>query len=82
MAALTIRRLGLREPVMLVAGWLALPFMWALTIGQAQVLVTFLMTLGAPWAVAFAANLKVFPVLAAIYWLGRREWRPLAVLAA
>ena len=34
---LTIRRLGLREPVLLVAAWLALPIMWALTIGQAQV---------------------------------------------
>ncbi len=81
-AALTLRRLGFREPVLLVAGWLALPFMWALTIGQAHVLVTFLLTLGAPWAVAFAANLKLFPALAAVYWLGRREWRQLATCAA
>ena len=28
-----------------------------------------------PWAVALAANLKVFPILAAIWWLGRRDWR-------
>jgi hypothetical protein len=72
--ALTFRRLGLREPVLLVAGWLALPFMWALTIGQAHILVTLLLTIGAPWAVALAANLKLFPALVAVYWLGRRDW--------
>jgi hypothetical protein len=75
--ALTFRRLGLREPVLLVAAWLALPTMWALVIGQAQVLVTFLLTLGAPWAVALAANAKLFPALAAIYWVGRRDWHSL-----
>jgi hypothetical protein len=80
-AGLTLRRLGLREPVLLVAAWLALPIMWALAIGQAQVLVTFLLALGAPWAVALAANLKLFPVLVAIYWIGRQEWRQLAVFA-
>jgi alpha-1,2-mannosyltransferase len=79
---LTARRLGLREPVLLVAGWLALPIMWALSIGQAHVLVTFLLTLGAPWAVALAANLKLFPLLVAVYWIGRREWRPILTLAA
>lgn len=79
---LTFRRLGLREPVLLVAGWLALPLVWALTIGQAQSLVTFLLAVGAPWAVAIAANLKLFPALAAIYWVGRREWRPLGIFAA
>jgi hypothetical protein len=77
-AGLTVRRLGLREPVLLVAGWLALPIMWAMTIGQAEILVTFLLTVGAPWAVALGANLKIFPALAAVYWVGRREWRPLA----
>ena len=80
--ALIFRRLGLREPVLLVAGWLALPFMWALTIGQAQVLVTLLLSLGAPWAVAFAGNLKLLPALAAVYWLGRREWRHLGTFVA
>lgn len=75
---LTFRRLGLREPVLMVAGWLALPIMWALTIGQAQALVTFLLALGAPWAVAFAANLKLLPALVAVYWIGRREWRQVA----
>lgn len=79
---LTFRRLGLQEPVLLVAAWLALPIMWALTIGQAQVLVTFLLALGAPWAVAFAAHLKLFPALLAVYWIGRREWCQLAKFAA
>ena len=80
--ALTFRRLGLREPVLLIAGWLALPFMWAMTIGQAHILVTFLLTLGTPWAVAFAANLKLFPALVAVYWLGRREWRQMTTFLA
>ncbi len=79
---LTFRRLGLREPVVLVAGWLALPLMWTLTIGQAQAVVTFLLAVGAPWAVAFAANLKLLPALVAVYWIGRREWRQLATFVA
>jgi len=80
--ALTFRRLGLGEPVLLVAGWLALPTMWALTIGQAHVLVTLLLTIASPWSVALAANLKVFPLLVAVYWIGRREWRPIVELTA
>ncbi len=79
---LTFKRLGLREPVLLVGAWLALPIMWAVSIGQAQALITFLLAVGAPWAVALAANIKIFPALAAIYWVGRREWRPLGVFAA
>ena len=40
------------------------------------------MALGAPWALALAANLKVFPALAAIWWVGRRDWRSLGWFAA
>jgi hypothetical protein len=81
--ALTIRHLGWRRPEVWVAlGLLALPIAWCLAIGQAQVPVTFLLTLGSPWAVALAANLKVLPALAAIYWLGRRDWRALGLFAA
>ena len=80
--ALTFRRLGLREPVVVVACWLALPIMWTLAIGQAQALVTLLLTYGTPFGVALAANLKVFPGLVAIYWVGRREWRRLGMFAA
>jgi hypothetical protein len=35
---------------------------------------TLLIALGQPWSVALAANLKVFPALLALYWLGRRDW--------
>jgi len=74
---LTVRRIGVRGPVLLVACWLALPILWALAIGQAQAVVTLLLAYGTPFGVALAANLKVFPGLAAIYWIGRREWRRL-----
>jgi hypothetical protein len=75
---LTARRLGRREPVLLVAAWLALPIMWAIVIGQAQVVVTLLLAIGAPWAAALAGHLKLFPALVAVYWVGRRDWRSLA----
>ena len=78
----TFRRLGLREPVVIVACWLALPILWGLAIGQAQALVTLLLTYGTPFGVALAANLKVFPGLVAIYWVGRREWHRIGMFAA
>jgi hypothetical protein len=79
---LTVRRIGIRGPVLLAACWLALPILWALAIGQAQALVTLLLAYGTPFGVALAANLKIFPGLAAIYWLGRRDWRRLGHFAA
>jgi hypothetical protein len=79
----TLVRIDLRRPLSLfVVCVLALPTGWALVIGQAQVAVTFLLALGLPWAVAVAANLKVFPLLVAVWWLGRRDWRALAWMAA
>jgi hypothetical protein len=57
-----------------VLGWLAAPIAWSLVIGQAQVPVMFLLTLATPFGVALAGSLKVFPALAAVYWLGRRDW--------
>jgi hypothetical protein len=78
---LTVRRIGIRGPVLLAACWLALPIVWALAIGQAQALVTLLLAYGTPFGVALAANLKVFPGLAAIYWVGRREWHRLGRFA-
>ena len=80
--ALTLRRIGIRPRVLLVLGLLALPTAWALTIGQAQVLVTLLLALGAPWSVALAGQLKVVPVLAALYWVGRGDRRALAQFVA
>jgi hypothetical protein len=73
--AATILRLGTNRRTWIVLGMLALPTFWSLAIGQAQVVVTLLMTLGSPVALALAAHLKIFPALAAIWWLGRRDLR-------
>ena len=80
--ALTIVRLGTGRRTWLVLGMLALPTGWSLVIGQAQVAVTLLMALGSPWAIALAANVKLFPALAAIWWVGRRDLRSLAWFGA
>jgi hypothetical protein len=61
----------------LAFGMLAMPILWSLSIGQAQIPMTLLMAIGAPWSLAFAAHLKVLPALAAIWWVGRRDWRAL-----
>ena len=77
----TLVRLGLRNRwTWIVTGWLAAPIAWSLAIGQAQVAVTFLVALGSPWAIALAANLKILPVIVAVYWIGRRDWRAVGVL--
>lgn len=56
---------------------LAAPIAWTLSIGQAQSLVTLLTALAAPWSLAFAAHLKLFPALVALWWIGTRRWRAL-----
>lgn len=61
---------------------LAGPISWSITVGQAQVLVTLLLTLGNPAAVALAAQIKLFPALVALYWVGRRDWHSLGRFAA
>jgi len=78
---LTYHRIGLRESVLFATCVLALPILWMLSVGQAQALVTLLLTYGTPFGVALAANIKVFPGLVAIYWVGRRQWRRLGVFA-
>ena len=79
----TLIRLGLRnEWTWIVTGWLAAPIAWSLAVGQAQVAVTFLVALGAPWAVALAGNLKILPVVVALFWVGRRDWRAVGQFAA
>lgn len=60
-------------------GMLALPILWSASIGQAQVPVTLLLAIGSPWSIALAAHLKVFPALVAVWWVGRRDWRSLAI---
>jgi len=78
--ALTLRRIGLNRRTLWAVAFLTLPIGWALSIGQAQLLVPLLVALGSPWAVALAANIKLFPALVGLYWLGRREWRPIGEL--
>ena len=78
---LTLRRIGLREPVLIALGCLALPIMWALAIGQAELIITLLLSIGSPASVAVAGHLKLVPLLVAVYWIGRRDWRSLARLA-
>ncbi len=74
----TLWLLGLRRRRTWIAvGILAGPIAWSLTVGQAQSLVTLLLTLGNPAAVALAGQLKLLPALVALYWLGRRDWRNL-----
>lgn len=75
--ALTLWRVGLGPRTWLLAGMLGMSIAWSLAIGQAQVPVTLLMALGSPWALALAAHLKILPALAAVWWLGRRDWRSL-----
>lgn len=79
---LTLWRLGVRRrATWLAVGMLGTPIAWTLAIGQAQSLVTLFVTLGSPLGIALAAQLKIFPALVALYWIGRREWRSLAWFA-
>lgn len=75
--AFTLLRIGVRPSTAFAIAVLALPIAWALSIGQAQVLVTLLLAIGSPSSVALAANLKIVPAIAAIYWVGRRDWKAL-----
>ena len=80
---LTLRRLGIRRPATWHAvGLLGIGIGWTLAIGQAEVIVTLLLTLGNPLAIAIAGNIKLFPLLVATYWVARREWRKLGRLVA
>lgn len=58
------------------------PLIWALIIGQAQIPVTLLLGIGAPWAIALAGHLKIFPLLVVLFWVGRREWKVVAQIIA
>jgi hypothetical protein len=78
----TLMRTGLRRGALLTIGFLAMPIGWSLAIGQAQVAVTMLTAAGAPWALALATHLKILPAVAAVWWLGRRDWQSLARFGA
>jgi len=72
-------RLGVRRKSTWIAvGILGVPIGWALTVAQAHIPMTLLMAIGQPWSIALAANLKLFPALIVLYWVGRREWESAA----
>jgi hypothetical protein len=76
---LLARRLGADSPRTWIAiGILGIPIGWALSIAQAHVPMTLLLSIGQPWSIAMAANLKVVPALAALWWLGRRDYQSIA----
>jgi hypothetical protein len=80
---LTLYRVGVRRTeTWLAVGMLGVPIAWAVTIGQAHVPMTWLISLGTPLGIALAAQIKLFPALIALYWLGRREWPALARFVA
>jgi glycosyl transferase family 87 len=80
---MTIYKTGTRNKwTWIVLGWLAAPFAWSLAIGQAQIAVTYFVTLGTPFGIAMAAHLKLLPALVAVYWLGREDWRSLGMFLA
>jgi Protein of unknown function (DUF2029). len=71
-----VRLLGVRRrSTWLAIGLLGVPIGWALTVAQAHVPMTLLLAIGQPWSIALAANLKITPVLIAIWWLGRRDYQ-------
>lgn len=77
--ALLLQRLGVRKRSTWIAiGLLGVPIGWALAVAQAHVPMTLLMAIGQPWSVALAANIKLFPALIVLYWLGRRDWESAA----
>lgn len=71
-----------RRETWLVLGILAPPIAWCLVIGQAQVPLTMLTAIGAPWSIALAANIKLFPAAVSLWWIGRRDWRNLGRFVA
>lgn len=78
---LTLRRVGLSRPVLVALGLLALPILWAMSVGQAEPLVAMALAMGTPASIAFAGHLKLLPWLVAIYWVVRRDRRSLLWLA-
>jgi hypothetical protein len=79
----TLYILGLRRRETWIAvGVLGMPIAWTLAIGQAHSVVTFLLALGSPFGIALAAHIKLFPVLAGVWFIGRRDWRGAGALVA
>ena len=80
---LTLWRIGLRRPsTWLAVGLVGVGIGWTIAIGQVESIVMLLLAIGSPWAIALAANIKLFPLLAGTYWLARRDWQALERLIA
>jgi hypothetical protein len=80
---LTLVRLGIRRRETWIAVCvLASPIAWTLAVGQAHSLVTLLLALGSPAAIAFAGQIKLFPILAGLWYVGRRDWQGVGWLVA
>lgn len=79
---LLIRQLGVRrKETWLAIGVLGVPIGWALSVAQAHIPMTLLIAIGQPWSIAVAANIKLFPALIVLWWLGRREFEAVAAFA-
>ncbi len=76
-----LRRAGLRGPlrgtVLIAVGCLMPAFAWAIAVGQSEPVVLALLSWGSPLGVALAGQLKLVPLLAAAFWLVRRDVRSL-----
>jgi hypothetical protein len=70
----TIAMLGRRPITALALLGLSFPVAWSLALGQAQVLVTWLMAVASPASIALAGQLKLFPALLALYFVGTHNW--------
>ena len=76
-----LRRLGANRTAFVALGILGMPIAWAVAIAQAHVPMTLLMAIGQPWSIALATNIKLFPVLIAVWWIGRRQYQAVGALA-
>jgi len=75
---LLVRRLGVSRRTGLGLAILGNQIGDVVPIGQAHMHITWLMALGTPLSVALAGQIKLFPALLALYWVGRGEIRKVA----
>lgn len=75
---LFVRRVGWNRRTAITLGLLGAQVGDVLALGQGHAHITWLLALGTPFSIALAGQIKIFPALAALYWLGRREYRQFA----
>lgn len=76
---LFVRRIGLNRRTAIALGILGYSIAGVLPLGQTQAHITWLMSLGSPFAIALAGQVKIFPALLALYWVGRGQYRQFAL---